>query len=96
MRKAKEVALVHYYCPKCGQWLCDTLPGCLVRCEICGVWGNEERETIPPEQVKGYTVREYKRRQAETEASRKPARVKQPKQMGLESLCGTTRRQKAC
>jgi len=92
MRRSAEVSLVPYHCPKCGQWLCDTLPGCLVRCEICGVWGTEKGEIIPPGEVRGYTVREYNRRQAEAEASRKPVRKRQPKQMGLETLWNTTRR----
>lgn len=96
-KRAAEAAtvLVPYYCPKCHQWLCDTLPGCLVRCEICGVWGTEKGEIIPPGEVRGYTVREYKRRQAE--AAMKPAaRKKQPELRGLEILWSTPRRQKAC
>ena len=96
-KRAAEVAtvLVPYYCPKCGQWLCDTLPGCLVRCEKCGVWGTEKGEIIPPGEVRGYTVREFKRRQAEAEATRKPARRKQPKLRGLEILWSSQRRQTA-
>jgi len=97
-KRAAEAAtvLVPYYCPKCGQWLCDTLPGCLVRCEICGVWGTEKGEIIPPGEVRGYTVREYNRRQAEAEVSRRPAKRKKPELRGLETLWSTPRRQKAC
>ena len=88
--------LVPYYCPKCGQWLCDTLPCSLAWCEKCGVWVNEQGEIIPPGEVRGYTTREYKRRQAEAEISRKPARRKQPSQLGLEILWATQGRRKAC
>lgn len=95
MRRSAEVSLVPYHCPKCHQWLCDTLSGCLVRCEICGVWGNEKGEIIPPGEVRGYTVREFKRRQAEAEATRKPARRKQPELRGLEIFRSSQRRQTA-
>lgn len=37
--------LVPYRCPKCGQWLCDALPGATVRCEKCGVWVKEGRKS---------------------------------------------------
>ena len=97
-KRAAEAAtvLVPYYCPKCGQWLCDTLPCSLAWCEKCGVWVNEQGEIIPPGEVRGYTTREYKRRQAEAEVSRKPARRKQPSQLGLEILWATQGRRKAC
>ena len=95
MRRSAEVSLVPYHCPKCRQWLCDTLPGCLVRCEVCGVWGTEKGEIIPPGEVRGYTVREYKRRQAVAEASRKPAGEKKSMQLGLEPLWGAQGRRTA-
>jgi hypothetical protein len=66
-----------------------------VRCEICGVWGNEKGEIIPPEEARGYTVREYKRRQAEAEVSRRQARRKKPELRGLETLWDAQRRQTA-
>lgn len=53
--------LVSYHCPVCGQWLCETLPGSLVRCEKCGVWGTEGGKVVPPGEVRGYTRREQKR-----------------------------------
>lgn len=93
LRKPTEVPLVAYRCPKCGRWLCDALPCSLAWCEKCGVWVNKQGEIIPPGEVRGYTVREYNRRQAEAEVSRRPVRRRRPKQMGLETLWNTTRRQ---
>jgi len=58
--------LVPYHCSRCGQWLCDTLPGGLARCERCGVWTNETGEMIPPGKVQGYTVRRSRKRKTES------------------------------
>jgi uncharacterized OB-fold protein len=49
----------------------------LVWCEKCGVWANEQGEVIPYGEVRGYTTREYKRRQAEKEKTKRPVRRRQ-------------------
>lgn len=69
--------LVPFRCPECGQWLCDALPCSLAWCEKCGVWVNEQGEVIPSREVPGYTTREYKRRQAEKEKTKRSVRRKQ-------------------
>lgn len=48
-------ALVSYSCPRCGQWLCDALPGASVLCEKCRAW--TPRETVPPLKGKRIPVR---------------------------------------
>lgn len=77
MRKPTEVPLVAYRCSKCGRWLCDALPCSLAWCEKCGVWVNEQGEVIPSREVHGYTTREYRRRQAEKEKTKRPVRRRQ-------------------
>jgi hypothetical protein len=70
-------ALLPYRCPKCSQWLCDALPCSLAWCEKCGVWVNEQGEIIPYGEVRGYTTREYKRRQAEKGRAKRSVRRRQ-------------------